>query len=83
MRVEPASLRENRGDGYLVVSTLRSPVPASLHLLALQLKRSLSGLRTPEHPFFTTPQVTRRGRKGYELDRQRCADYCAICWTIL
>ncbi len=36
-----------------VVSTPRSPVPVSLHLLALQLKSSLSGLRAPEHPLFT------------------------------
>ncbi len=28
-------------------------------------------------------QVARRGRKGYEFDRQRCADYTAICLTIL
>ncbi len=34
-----------------------SPVPVSLHLLSLQLKPSLSGLRTPEHPLFTPPPL--------------------------
>ncbi len=37
------------GDVSLVVGTPRPPVPASLHLVALQLKPSLSGLRAPEH----------------------------------
>ncbi len=69
MCVEPASPRENHGDVSWVVSTPRSPVSASLHLLALQLKPSLPGLRAPEHPLFTFSllvliQVTRRGRKG-------------------
>ncbi len=51
--LEPASLREELDDVSWVVSTPRSPVTASLHLLALQLKPSLCGLRAPEHPFFT------------------------------
>ncbi len=38
------------GDVSLVVSTPRPPFPASPHLLALQLKPSLPGLRTPECP---------------------------------
>ncbi len=51
-----------------VVSSPRSPVSASLHLLALQLKPSLSGLRAPEHPPFSPSllvliQVTRWERK--------------------
>ncbi len=33
----------------------RFPVPASLYLLALQLKPSLSDLRAPERPLFTHP----------------------------
>ncbi len=52
-QVEPESPRENHCVSW-VVSTLRSPVPASLQLLALQLKPSLSGLRAPEHPLFTS-----------------------------
>ncbi len=36
-----------------VVTTPRSPVIASLHLLALQLKPSLPGLIAPERPLFT------------------------------
>ncbi len=57
-----------------VVSTPRFPVPASLHLLALQLKPSLLGLRATERTIFTPSflvsiQVTRRGRK--ELDFYR------------
>ncbi len=36
-----------------VGSTLRSPVPASLHLLALQLKPSIPGLRAQERRLFT------------------------------
>ncbi len=45
---------ENHGDVSWVVSTPRSPVPASLHLLALQLKLFLHGLRAPlfTHSFF-------------------------------
>ncbi len=35
----------------LVVSTPRSPFPALLHLLALQLKPSLSGLSSPGRPY--------------------------------
>ncbi len=38
---------------YFVDSTPRSQVPESLNLLALQLKPSLSGLRTPEDPLFS------------------------------
>ncbi len=52
-------------------SLTSSPVQASLHLMALQLKQSLPSLRGPEQLLFTnTPslsvwiQVTRRGRKG-------------------
>ncbi len=51
--LESAPPRENHGDVSWVVCTPRSPVPASLHLLALQLKPSLPGLRAPEHPLFT------------------------------
>ncbi len=74
-RVEPASSIFN-DDASWVGSTQRSPVPASLYLLALQLMSSLSGLFAPEHPLFTPSllvliQVTRRGK---EFDRQRCAD---------
>ncbi len=39
--LEAASPREKLGDVSWVVSTPRFPVPASLHLLALQLKPSL------------------------------------------
>ncbi len=53
IEVDPASPRENHCDVSWVVSTPRPPVPASLHLLALQLKPNLSGLRAPEHPIFT------------------------------
>ncbi len=52
-RVVPASPRH--GDESWVGSTPMSPVPASLHLLALQLKPSLSGLCAPERPLFTPP----------------------------
>ncbi len=41
---EPASPRGIHGDVSWVVSTPMSPGPVSLHLLALQLKPSLSGL---------------------------------------
>ncbi len=59
-----------------------------LHLLALQFKPNMSGLRAPEHPLFTPSlvvliQVTWRGSKMYEFDRQSCVDYAAIRWTIL
>ncbi len=69
MRVELASPTEIHGGVSWVVSTPRSPVPASQHLLDLQLKPSLPGLIAPEHPLFTPTllvliQVTRRGRKG-------------------
>ncbi len=46
-RVEPAPQKKNHGN------TSWSPVPASLHLLALQVKPCLSALRAPEHPLFT------------------------------
>ncbi len=36
-----------------VVSKPRLPVLAALHVLALQLQPSLSGLRAPERPLFT------------------------------
>ncbi len=54
--LRPASPRENH-DVSWVASTPRSPVPAPLHLLALPLKPSLSGLRAPEHtlPFGFNP----------------------------
>ncbi len=60
---------ENHSDVLLVARTPRSEVPASLRLVALQLKPSLSGLRATNHPLFTPSllvliQVTRRGRKG-------------------
>ncbi len=41
--LELPSPREKLGDASWVVRTPGSPVPASLHLLALQLKPSLSG----------------------------------------
>ncbi len=44
---------------------LRSPVPASLHALAYQLKLCLANLRTPEHPLFTP-----RGRDGDAKDKR-------------
>ncbi len=51
-----------------VVSIPRSPVPLPLHLLALQRKPSLPGLRARERTIFTASllvsiQVMRRGRK--------------------
>ncbi len=49
-RVDPASPSETNGDVSWVASTPRSPVPVSLHLLALQLKPSRSVLRALEHP---------------------------------
>ncbi len=51
--VELESPREIHYDVFWVVSTPRSPVPASLHLIALELKLSLLGLRASEHPLFT------------------------------
>ncbi len=52
--LEAAPQKENHGDDVSwVVSTPRSSVPVSLHLMALQLKPSLSGLRALEHPLFT------------------------------
>ncbi len=54
-RVGPASPRENHGDASWVVSTSRSPVPAPLQLLALQLKPNLPGLRASQHPLFNPP----------------------------
>ncbi len=67
-RVEQATPKDKRGDVSCVVSTPRSPDPAPLHLLALQIKPSLAGLRAPKHPVFTLSllvliQVMRRGRK--------------------
>ncbi len=57
------------GDASWVGRTRRSPVPVSLHLLALQPKPSLPSLRALERPLFTSSHsvlipVTRRGRKG-------------------
>ncbi len=65
-----------------VSSTPRYPVPVLLHLLALQLKPNLSGLWAPEHPLYTPSllvliQVTRRKRKGQEIDRKICANCTA------
>ncbi len=79
--------KENHCDVSWIVSTPSSPVLVSLHLLALRLKPSLSSLRAPEHPLFTSSllvlfQVTQRGHRGSEFGRQRRADYTAI-WTIL
>ncbi len=54
-RVEQAPPREDHDDGSWVVNTPRSPVPTWLHLLVLQLKPSLSGLRAPEHLIFISP----------------------------
>ncbi len=86
--LEPASPRENYGDVSWVVSTPRSPVPASLHLLALQPKPSLSGLRAPERSFFVPCimvfiQVTQQGCKWLEFDRQRGGNYTTICTFLL
>ncbi len=69
-----ASPRETHGNVSWVVSTPRSPAPASLHLLALQIKPRLPDLRVPDRPLFTPSllvliQLTRRGRKGLEFDR--------------
>ncbi len=66
-RVEPASSRH--GDVSWVSSTPRYPFSASLHLLALLLKPSVSGLWAKDRPLSTLSllvliQVTRRGRKG-------------------
>ncbi len=63
-RVEPASPIDSSGNVSWIISTSRSPVPASLQVLALQLKPSLPSLRTSERPLFTAIQVTRRGREG-------------------
>ncbi len=46
-RTEGIQARRYHGDNSWVCSTPRSPVPASLHLLALHFKLSLSGLRAP------------------------------------
>ncbi len=86
--VEPASQRAKHYDVSWAVSTPRSPVPASLHLLALQLKPSLSGLGAPKHPFFPPSilvliQMMRRGCNGSEVDRKRCGVYTTVYWTIL
>ncbi len=51
-RVEPASSNENHGDVSWVVSTPRSPVPALLYLLPLQLKPSLPCLIVPGNRLF-------------------------------
>ncbi len=57
------------GDVSWVFSTPRPPIPGSLHLLGLQLKPSLSGLRAPEHPRFTPSlsvliQIGTQGARG-------------------
>ncbi len=49
-----------RGDASWVVSTPRSPVPAWLYLLAVQLKPSLPGLSAPERPLFTPSHLVRK-----------------------
>ncbi len=75
-RVEPASPRENHGDVSWVVSTPRSPAPAPLHLLALQLKAKpvlfesaeASALHTPT-PFGFNPGDA-RDRGLIEFDRR-------------
>ncbi len=69
-RVEPASPRAKHGDVSWVVNTPRSSVPTSLHLLALQLKLTMPGLRAPARPLFTLSflvliRMIRRGRKEY------------------
>ncbi len=69
-RVEPKS----PSDVSWAVSTPKSPVPASLHLLTLLLFTS---------SLFVLIQVTQRGRKEKEFDRQMCAQYTTISWTIL
>ncbi len=51
--LEATSPREKLDDVSWVVSTPGSPVPTSLHLLALKLKPSLAGLRASVHPLFT------------------------------
>ncbi len=51
----------------------RSPAPASLHLLALQLRPSLLDLRAPEHQLFTplpsgfNPGEATIGRRGMSM----------------
>ncbi len=54
LALEAASPRGNHGDVSSAVSTLRSPASVLLHLLTLQLKPSLTGLRAVEFPLFTT-----------------------------
>ncbi len=54
--VELASQRENHGNVSWVVRTPKSPIPASLQLLALYLKPRLSGLRALQH-LLTTPSL--------------------------
>ncbi len=46
------------------------------------------GFTAWERPLFTPYQlvliqVTRWGRKGWGFDRQRCANYTTIWWTVL
>ncbi len=65
-----------------VVSTLRPPDSASLHLLALQLKPSLFSLRAPERPLFTFSfWFKSRWRDGKARDRSLIdkGDYTTIC----
>ncbi len=64
-RIEPSSPREKHGDILWVLSTPRSPVPVSLHLLAFHLKPSQSSLRAPEHsPFKPSLLVLIQGTQG-------------------
>ncbi len=69
-----------------VRNVVMSPIPLSLHLLALQLKPIwLARFESTGASVFTPLsvlvliQMKRRGRRGEEFERQRCADYTAIC----
>ncbi len=66
----------------LVGSTLRSPAPASLHLLALQLSAKLVWFESTGR-ISVLIQVTLRVCKEWEFSRQSCAEYIAIWWRIL
>ncbi len=71
------------GDVSWVGSTLRPSVPASLHLVALQLKSSLLGLREPELPLFTLSLLVliQGTQKIGVCCRQRYTGQTAICWV--
>ncbi len=63
---------------------LRSPVPASQHLLAFATQAKparfeSAGASVPN----ALPFGFNLGARGEEFAQKRCADYTAICWTIL